>query len=64
MVGLDAVLSEELSDSTWRQWVADWPAGEGTFDLEVRAIDRSGMVQTASLAPPFPNGATATTRLV
>ena len=55
---LDAVLSEELSDSTWRQWVADWPAGEGTFDLEVRAIDRSGMVQTASLAPSFPNGAT------
>ena len=55
---LDAILSEELSDSTWRQWVADWPASKGTFDLEVRAIDRSGEVQTNESAPPFPDGAT------
>lgn len=54
---LDAILSEELSDSSWRQWVVDWPAAEGSFDLEVRAIDRSGMVQTAEEKPPKPNGA-------
>ena len=55
---IDAVLSEELSDSSWRQWVVDWPATEGAFRLEVRAIDRSGMVQTAEQMEPFPDGAT------
>ena len=55
---IDAVLSEELSDSSWRQWVVDWPATEGAFRLEVRAIDRSGMVQTAERMEPFPDGAT------
>lgn len=55
---IDAVLSEELSDSSWRQWVVDWPATAGRFDLEVRAIDRSGMVQTAEEQPNFPDGAT------
>ena len=55
---INAVLSEELSDSSWRQWVVDWPATEGAFRLEVRAIDRSGMVQTAEQMEPFPDGAT------
>ena len=55
---IDAVLSEELSDSSWRQWVVDWPATKGAFRLEVRAIDRSGMVQTAEQMEPFPDGAT------
>ena len=54
----DAELGEELSDSSWRQWVTDWLASEGVFDLEVRAIDRSGMVQTPEVAPPYPDGAT------
>ena len=54
----DAELGEELSDSSWRQWVTDWLATEGVFDLEVRAIDRSGMVQTPEQRPPFPDGAT------
>ena len=55
---IDAELGEELSDSSWRQWVADWLATDGTFDLEVRAIDRSGMVQTSEQHAAFPNGAT------
>ena len=55
---INAVLSEELSDSSWRQWVVDWPATEGAFRLEVRAIDRSGMVQTAEQMESFPDGAT------
>ena len=55
---IDALLSEELSDSSWRQWVVDWPATEGSFDLEVRAIDRSGMVQTAERKGKKPDGAT------
>ena len=54
----DAELGEELSDSSWRQWVTDWLATEGVFDLEVRAIDRGGMVQTPEQRPPFPDGAT------
>ncbi len=55
---IDAILGEELSDSTWRQWVVDWPATEGSFDLEVRAIDRSGRVQTADVKGTKPDGAT------
>ena len=55
---LDGILSEELSDSSWRQWVVDWPATAGSFDLEVRAIDRSGMVQTAEEQGKKPDGAT------
>ena len=55
---IDAILGEELSDSTWRQWVVDWPATKGSFDLEVRAIDRSGLVQTAEEKGTKPDGAT------
>ncbi len=55
---IGAVLSEELSDSSWRQWVVDWPATAGSFELEVRAIDRSGVVQTAQVRPKQPDGAT------
>ena len=55
---IDGILSEELSDSSWRQWVVDWPATEGSYDLEVRAIDRSGRVQTSDERPPKPEGAT------
>ena len=55
---MDGLLGEELSDSSWRQWVVDWPATEGSFDVQVRAIDRSGMVQTDEQRPPKPSGAT------
>lgn len=55
---MDGILSEELSDSSWRQWVVDWPAAAGRYELQVRAIDRSGMVQTDAVRSKFPDGAT------
>ncbi|MYH41612.1 MAG: molybdopterin-dependent oxidoreductase, partial [Chloroflexi bacterium] len=55
---IDGHLSEELSDSSWRQWVVDWPATSGRYELQVRAIDRSGAVQTSQVRSKFPDGAT------
>jgi DMSO/TMAO reductase YedYZ molybdopterin-dependent catalytic subunit len=43
---------------TWRQWVWDWDATPGTHVIEARATDGTGQTQTASQAPPPPNGAT------
>ena len=43
---------------TWRQWVWDWDATPGTHIIEARATDGTGQTQTASQAPPPPNGAT------
>ena len=55
---MDGIVGEELSDSSWRQWVVDWPATVGSFDVHVRAIDRSGRVQTDERRPSKPDGAT------
>jgi DMSO/TMAO reductase YedYZ molybdopterin-dependent catalytic subunit len=46
------------SVDTWRQWVWDWDASLGTHRLEVRAVDGTGEVQTGTVAPPAPDGAT------
>ncbi|GAA1889725.1 molybdopterin-dependent oxidoreductase [Asanoa iriomotensis] len=43
---------------TWVQWTYPWQAAPGTHTLRVRAIDRTGAVQTSDRAEPFPNGAT------
>nr|WP_246002729.1 molybdopterin-dependent oxidoreductase [Nocardia tenerifensis] len=53
-----AVLADEYSTDTWRQWTWRWPATPGTHTLRVRATDRSGMRQTDRRTPPFPDGAT------
>jgi Oxidoreductase molybdopterin binding domain len=42
---------------TWRQWVWDWPATSGHHLIEARATDKTGYTQTATQAPPEPNGA-------
>ncbi len=42
---------------TWRQWVWEWPATSGQHTIEARATDKTGYTQTASQAPPEPNGA-------
>jgi DMSO/TMAO reductase YedYZ molybdopterin-dependent catalytic subunit len=42
---------------TWRQWVWEWDASPGTHLLEARATDATGYTQTATTAPPPPNGA-------
>lgn len=58
-----ARVGAELSDSSWRQWVAEWPASPGDYDLEVRATDRGGLPQAAAQHPPFPDGATGYHRI-
>jgi DMSO/TMAO reductase YedYZ molybdopterin-dependent catalytic subunit len=42
---------------TWRQWVWEWPATPGNFQLEARATDATGYTQTAVQAGPPPSGA-------
>ena len=43
---------------TWRQWAWDWDAPSGGHVLQARATDKTGYTQTATVAPPEPNGAT------
>jgi DMSO/TMAO reductase YedYZ molybdopterin-dependent catalytic subunit len=52
-----ARLASVASVDTWRQWVYEWPATPGKHQLEVRAVDGTGAVQTSVNAPPPPNGA-------
>lgn len=53
-----AMLSEELNDVTWRQWVLPYDFKDpGQYTIECRATDGSGVVQTQERAKPFPNGA-------
>ena len=62
-----ADLASEFSDVTWRQWRWGWDTGKvapGRHDLEVRAVDGTGEVQTEERQPPFPNGATGWHRVV
>jgi DMSO/TMAO reductase YedYZ molybdopterin-dependent catalytic subunit len=42
---------------TWRQWVWEWEATNGTHLIEARATDKTGYTQTAVQAQPPPNGA-------
>ena len=55
---IPAELSVQDTVDTWRQWLARWDATPGEHRLEVRARDRSGAIQPAEHAPPFPDGAT------
>lgn len=55
---MEARLSEELTESSWRQWVVEWDAQPGDYFIEVRATDGEGVTQTSEEAPPAPDGAT------
>lgn len=52
----DADLAETVGPDTWRQWVYEWTAEPGDYELRVRATDADGRVQTAKDVPPFPSG--------
>jgi DMSO/TMAO reductase YedYZ molybdopterin-dependent catalytic subunit len=53
-----AGLSPALSPLTWVLWQASWtPDREGAYTLLVRARDGQGQLQTSTVAPSFPNGA-------
>jgi hypothetical protein len=53
----DTELAETVGPDTWRQWVYEWPAAPGDYELRVRATDADGRVQTDKDVPPFPRGA-------
>jgi DMSO/TMAO reductase YedYZ molybdopterin-dependent catalytic subunit len=52
-----ATLASVPGIDTWRQWVWYWDATPGHHTLEARATDGTGHTQTATPAPPEPNGA-------
>jgi len=52
-----ATLAAVPGIDTWRQWVWYWDATPGNHTLEARATDNTGYTQTATQAPPEPNGA-------
>lgn len=54
----DAVLGDDVSDDTWRQWRIDWDASPGSHRIQVRATDKSGYTQTDVVTDVAPDGAT------
>jgi DMSO/TMAO reductase YedYZ molybdopterin-dependent catalytic subunit len=54
----EARLADADSVDTWRQWVWMWKPERGGHQLEVRAVDETGYVQTSQRAAIAPNGAT------
>ncbi len=47
-----------LSGDMWVLWNLDWnPPSNGAYRLMVRATDKTGLVQTATMRNPFPDGA-------
>lgn len=55
---LEAKLSDDVSDDTWRMWTLDWNAQPGDHTIQVRATDKSGATQTDVVSPVAPDGAT------
>ena len=55
---IEAELSSEISDNSWRQWKVDWDPEPGRYRIQVRATDGDGITQTDIRVPPAPDGAT------
>jgi DMSO/TMAO reductase YedYZ molybdopterin-dependent catalytic subunit len=57
----DAIIKEPLSQYAWVLWTAELnltSQQQKEYKLSVRAIDKSGNVQTSEIREPFPDGAT------
>jgi DMSO/TMAO reductase YedYZ molybdopterin-dependent catalytic subunit len=52
-----AKLSTPISRATWVQWLYDWDAPAGSHQIEVRATDGTGVIQTDRDSDPAPDGA-------
>jgi DMSO/TMAO reductase YedYZ molybdopterin-dependent catalytic subunit len=59
----EADLATAISADTWVQWRWDWDAPAGAHQLEVRATDATGAVQTSAVADTVPDGATGYHRI-
>lgn len=46
------------TNDTWCQWTGTWQASPGDRTLTVRVTDNDGVVQTETVRPPEPSGAT------
>ena len=55
---MPAELSKELNDVTWRQWMLPFDFSSGRHEVECRATDRTGAIQTEDRSEPFPDGVT------
>ena len=55
---IEAELSTEISDNSWRQWKVDWDPVPDRYRIQVRATDGDGVTQTDLRRPPAPDGAT------
>jgi DMSO/TMAO reductase YedYZ molybdopterin-dependent catalytic subunit len=53
-----AKLAAQDTIDTWRQWYYVWDATAGTHTIKVRATDKTGYTQTATVHGVEPNGAT------
>jgi DMSO/TMAO reductase YedYZ molybdopterin-dependent catalytic subunit len=51
-----ATLATAVSADTWLQWSYVWEATSGSHEIQVRATDSDGVVQTSEEAPPAPDG--------
>jgi DMSO/TMAO reductase YedYZ molybdopterin-dependent catalytic subunit len=52
-----ATVSTPISAATWVQWLYQWDATPGSHEIEVRATDGAGEVQTDARTNPAPDGA-------
>jgi DMSO/TMAO reductase YedYZ molybdopterin-dependent catalytic subunit len=53
----EAPFKSPLSPLTWVIWQASWtPAAEGAYELRVRATNKDGAMQSASIAASYPTG--------
>jgi len=59
----EADLATAISADTWVQWHWEWDAPAGAHQLEVRATDATGAVQTSKVAGTVPDGATGYHRI-
>ncbi|PVE63716.1 molybdopterin-dependent oxidoreductase [Microbacterium testaceum] len=53
-----ATLASAISADTWVQWSIEWEATSGLHTARCRATSADGSTQTATVAPPAPDGAT------
>ena len=53
----EAELAASLDEDSWRQWSLPWTPTPGRHQIEARATDGTGEVQTEVERPPAPDGA-------
>ncbi len=54
---IEAELSNDVTDNSWRQWMVPWSAPEGDHVIRVRATDGDGITQTPVRTDVAPDGA-------